>query len=171
MNRFSGGLLRSPTNMNPWNFIDTFHVALWTISSGTVLILKCPFRYKGNKDSRGYFYKLSLFTQRINNQTISNWERSLLGLEDVRGNKWIFFKSSLKPVSKTKQSLFFFFFGGRVFTSGQVVSVYDFSSVQLLSPVWLFVTPWTTECQAYNFFANRVYPQHFEEMTPDSQKY
>ena len=110
MNRFSGGLLRSPTNMNPWNFIDTFHVALWTISSGTVLILKCPFRYKGNKDSRGYFYKLSLFTQRINNQTISNWEISLLGLEDVRGNKWIFFKSSLKPVSKTEQSLFFFFF-------------------------------------------------------------
>ena len=33
------------------------------------------------------------------------------------------------------------------------------------------MTPWTTACQAYNFFANRVHPQHFEEMTPDSQKY
>ena len=137
MNRFSGGLLRSPTNMNPWNFIDTFHVALWTISSGTVLILKCPFRYKGNKDSRGYFYKLSLFTQRINNQTISNWEISLLVLEDVRCNKWIFFKSSLKPVSKTEQSLFFFF-GGRVFTSGQVVSVtsVQFSCSVLSDSLW-----------------------------------
>ena len=129
MNRFSGGLLRSPTNMNPWNFIDTFHVALWTISSGTVLILKCPFRYKGNKDSRGYFYKLSLFTQRINNQTISNWERSLLGLEDVRGNKWIFFKSSLKPVSKTKQSLFFFWRKGVYFRSSGLCLWLQFSSV------------------------------------------
>ena len=30
----------------------------------------------------------------------------------------------------------------------------DFSSVQLLSHVWLFVTPWTVACQAFLFITN-----------------
>ena len=71
-----------------------------------------------------------------------------MGLQRV-GHNWTNFTCTLELLTEIKAVNFrIYFFISTFFT------ILQFSSVQLLSRVWLFVTPWIAACQASLFITN-----------------
>ena len=88
-------------------------------------------------------------------QSDSLWPRGLRvhGILQARIREWVavpFSRRSSQPRDRTQVSLI----AGRFFTNWATREAVQFSSVQSLSRVWLFATPWTTALQASLFITN-----------------